>query len=57
MNFGFEKCASATITCTKGNIVDSKDIQLPQRTIEDFHMSTSYKYLGLLEAAVFQHYN
>jgi len=45
MNFGFEKCA--TITCKRGNTVDSNDMQLPQGTIEGLNMSASYKYLGV----------
>ena len=53
MNFSFEKCA--TITCKRGNVVDSNGIQLPQGMIEGLSMSASYKYLGILEAAGFQH--
>ena len=53
MNFGFDKCAILVIN--RGRATESEDIVLPGGTIEALPLSSSYKYLGVLEASDFQH--
>jgi len=52
MMFGFEKCA--TLLMKRGNVVSCDGIDLPTVNIRNLPIDTSYKYLGLLEAGVFQ---
>jgi len=40
---------------TRGRAVESDDLVLPGGTIEALPLSSSYKYLGVLEASDFQH--
>ena len=53
MNFGFDKCAILVIN--RGRATESEDIVLPGGTIKALPLSSSYKYLGVLEASDFQH--
>jgi len=53
MNFGFDKCAVLVIN--RGRAVESDDLVLPGGTIEALPLTSSYKYLGVLEASDFQH--
>ena len=51
MNFGFDKCACSA----SGRATETDDVELPEGTIEALPLSSSYKYLGVLEASDFQH--
>ena len=53
MNFEFDKCAVLVIN--RDRTTESEDIVLPGRTIDALPLSSSYKYLGVLEASDFQH--
>jgi len=53
VNFGFDKCAVLVIN--RGTDSDTDDIVLPGGTIEALPLSSSYKYLRVLEAGDFQH--
>jgi len=53
MNFGFDKCA--TLTINRGKVTDSEGILLPGGTIQALSVSSSYKYLGVLEGSDFEH--
>jgi len=52
MNFGFDKCAVLVIN--RGRATESENIVLPEGTIETLPLSSSYKYLGVLEASDIQ---
>ena len=53
MTFGFEKCA--TLSVKRGDLVGCDGIDLPTGNIRGLPFDASYKYLGVLEAAGFQH--
>ena len=53
MNFSCSKCA--TIAIKRGKVTDCTNFELPGGTIEALSISSTYKYLGVLEADGFQH--
>lgn len=52
INFRFDKCA--TLVINRGRAVESEGIVLPEGTIETLSVSSSYKYLGVLEGSDFE---